>query len=235
MTARRKKPRVVELDDERDPVTRAALDLIVGHFPAPERQPVEELVSEIAEKRLGLLAAYDYHLLAAVGPEDEVLAAVTGIYLEGVNAGFINYLVVAPGHRRRGLAPLLRDTLVNALREDARRAGRDELGWVLGEVRPESPWLERLLREGAIPFDLTYYHPAPPGAARDEQLVLYRQPVGDERLDLPPELVRRILYAVWRRVYRISYPLERPAFRSMLAQLGTDIDDATAPPSTRAS
>jgi len=234
-------PGVVEVLDERTTTAQRALGLIMDTFPAHERQPLAELRSEIAEKRLGLLAAYDFHLFAvfddatgAGGPGGDaepgahvgvraggrVAASAIGVYLEGVNAGFINYLAVRPALRGRGLGRALRRRLVGQLRADARHAGFDDLAWVIGEVRPDNDWLRRLVREkSAIPFDLTYYHPAPVPGVADERFVLYRQPVGDARVALPTELVRQLLYAVYRRAYRVSYPLERPAFREMLAEL----------------
>ncbi|MEJ2185051.1 MAG: GNAT family N-acetyltransferase [Gemmatimonadota bacterium] len=218
-------PPIVEVLDERTPAAQSALGLIMDTFPAHERQPLAELRSEIAEKRLGLLAAYDFHLFAAFGdsgPDKYAVAAAVGVYLEGVNAGFVNYLAVRPAVRGRGHGRALRRRLVEQLRSDARDAGFDDLAWVIGEVRPDNDWLRRLVREkSAIPFDLTYYHPAPIPGAADERFVLYRQPVGDVREALPSELVQRLLYAIYRRAYRVSYPLERPAFRDMLAELKT--------------
>ncbi|MEJ2218586.1 MAG: GNAT family N-acetyltransferase [Gemmatimonadota bacterium] len=225
--------RVVEVLDEREPTAQSALGLIVDTFPARECQPLAELRSELAEKRLGLLAAYDFHLLAALGRDDDapdaddvvpggdrVVASAIAVYLEGVNAGFINYLAVRPSLRGQGLGRALRRRLVEQLRADARDAEFDDLAWVIGEVRPDNEWLRRLVREkSAIPFDLTYYHPAPVPGAADERFVLYRQPVGDAREELPSDLVQQLLYAVYRRAYRVSYPLERPAFREMLAEL----------------
>jgi ribosomal protein S18 acetylase RimI-like enzyme len=212
-------PRIVEVLDERTPAAQSALGLIMATFPSHERQPLAELRSEIAEKRLGLLAAYDFHLFATFDGDHAVAAAI-GVYLEGVNAGFINYLAVRPAVRGQGHGRALRRRLVEQLRSDARDAGFNDLAWVIGEVRPDNEWLRRLVREkSAIPFDLTYYHPAPVPGAADERFVLYRQPVGDAREELPSELVQRLLYAVYRRAYRVGYPLERPAFREMLAEL----------------
>lgn len=210
--------RLVELVDERDAATHDALDMILRAFPEEDRQPLEELRSEIAEKRMGLLTAFDSHLFAALDADGAVLAAVTGIYLEGVNAGFINYLVVDAEHRGRGLARGLRGRLLDQFCQDARHVDQVEPAWVLGEVRPDNPWLAGLIRsKQAITFDLTYYHPGPTG--HDERFVLYRQPMGDAREALPVDLVRRMLYAIWRRVYRIRYPLERPGFLAMLETL----------------
>jgi len=39
------------------------------------------------------------------------------------------------------------------------------------------------------------------------------------RRRLPATVVRRLLYTVWRRVYRIARPMSDPAFRRMLREL----------------
>jgi GNAT superfamily N-acetyltransferase len=211
---------VVEVQDERDPQGEAALRLIAAAFERPERQPLSELRSEIAEKRLGLLSARDFHLLVAVGEDGIVQGTAAGMYLEGVNAGFVTYLAVDPGFRGRQLAPRLRAELVERFREDARRAEFDELAWVLGEVQGDSPWLQRLIRtHGALTFDLRYRHPGVPPDSAPDGYVLYREPIGDRREELPALLVRRILYTIYRRGYRIPYPLESRGFQAMLQEL----------------
>jgi GNAT superfamily N-acetyltransferase len=213
-------PRIVEIVDERDPLAEPALGLVQQMFTPADRQPVAEMMSELAERRLGLFSTYNFHLLAAVFEgEEEPAGSIIGVYLGGVNAGFIMYLAVRREHRGRRIARLLRPRLIEAFRADARRSGRDDLAWVLGEVRASSPWLRRLVRtRGAIPFDLEYYHPGmTPGEG--EPYVLYRQPVADLRHELSAALTRRIIYAIYRRAYRVRYPLQRPGFAAMIEQL----------------
>lgn len=212
--------RVVEIVDERDPLADAALALITDMFAPEDRQPLAELRSEIAERRLGMMSGGYMHLLAAVEDDAPEPAGVAiGVYLDRVNAGFISYLAVRSESRGRRIARMLRPRLIEAFEEDAQRAGHGEPAWVLGEVRRQSPWLRRLVRtRGAIPFDLRYYHP---GMSLDggEEYVLYRQPLGDARRDLPVALVRRVIYAIYRRAYRVRYPLQRDIFVDMLRQL----------------
>lgn len=212
--------RIVEIRDEREPLAEAALAVIAEMFAAHERQPINELRSEIAERRLGMLSGYNFHLLAALYEGDDTPAgAIAGLYLDGVNAGFITYLAVRSQHRGRRLARLLRPKLIDVFRADARREEYDDLAWVLGEVRADSPWLRRLIRtRGAIPFDIEYYHPGM-SLGGSERYILYRQPVGDHRRELPADLVRRTLFAIYRRGYRVRYPLNRDIFIHMLDQL----------------
>lgn len=211
---------IVEISDEREPLADAALELIAQAFSRPDRQPLSELRSEVAEKRMGLLTAMDFHLLAAVTPDGEAVGTTAGIYLEGVNAGFVTYLAVSPGYQGRKLGPSLRSALVRCLRKDARDAGHSDLAWALGEIDSESNWLARLLqRRAALTFDLTYFHPGMNPETTSSTFILYRQPVGDEREVLPAVEVGRILYSIYRRGYRVRYPLAHPGFQDMLNQL----------------
>jgi GNAT superfamily N-acetyltransferase len=213
-------PRIVEVEDERDPLAGQAVGIIQDMFAPADRQPVSEMLSELAERRLGLFSNYNYHLFAAVyDGEEDPAGSIIGVYLGGVNAGFVMYLAVRRQHRGRRIARLLRPALIEAFRADARRLGRDDLAWVLGEVRATSPWLRRLIRtRSAIPFDLDYYHPGmTPGAG--ERYVLYRQPIGDHRRELTSAHTRRIIYAIYRRAYRVRYPLQRAGFAAMIEQL----------------
>jgi hypothetical protein len=120
--------------------------------------------------------------------------------------------------RGRLLGRQLRARLVDAFRADARATGR-ELAWTVGEVRRESPWLRTLVSHGeAIPFDFSYFHPWQ--SRRSEgKYVLYREPVGDGRAELPASEVLGLVYAIWRRAYRIRFPLQSDVFCYMIEQM----------------
>ncbi len=215
---------VIEVQDERTPLGESAVRLFEETFDRRDRHAAEELRAEIAEKRYGLLDPFDFHLLAACHG-NELIGAIMGVYLAGVNAGFVDYLAVRPGFRGQGVGRVLRPRLVSLFRDDARTAGRDDLSWVLGEVRLENPWLRRLVRaRGAIPFDLDYFHPGMRPGTHTSRYVLYRQPFGDPSPELPVGLVRRILYAIYRRAYRVRYPLHHEGFQAMMGALeGRDL------------
>ena len=213
--------RIVEITDEREPYAEEALSLIAESFPPYERHSLSDLRSQLAEKRLDLLTGYDFHLMTMIDATGRVTAVAIGIYLASINAGVVMYLAVRGDQRGRRLGRRVRTALVGAFLVDARRRGRfEELAWVLGEVSMDSRWLHNLVRHGgAIPFHLTYYHPGMSPGSEHPPYVLYREPVGDTREELPATLVRQILYGVWRRAYRIRYPLQQEAFRVMLREL----------------
>ncbi|HEX7241340.1 MAG TPA: hypothetical protein VF263_13780 [Longimicrobiaceae bacterium] len=208
---------IVEVDDERSPLAREAFELV--HESMWDVQPTEDLLAELAERRRGLPSGGDYHLLAMTDPGGRVAAAAAGVYLEAVNAGFITYLAVREDQRGARLGRGLRTRLVDAMRAEARRRRGEELAWAVGEVRRESPWLRTLVGSGrAIPFDLPYFHPWMPRRA-EGRYVLYREPVADPRPELPVPEVERLLFAIWRRAYRVRYPLQSETFGYMLGRL----------------
>ncbi|HET6230679.1 MAG TPA: GNAT family N-acetyltransferase [Longimicrobiaceae bacterium] len=210
---------VVEIGDERDPLAEAALELI--RHAIGDVQPVDDLLSELEERRRGLKSGGEPHLFALV-EDGAPVAVAAGVYLETVNAGFVTYLAVDEHTRGRMLGRRLRAHLVDAFRADAQSRGR-ELAWTVGEVRRESPWLRSLVRHGeAIPFGFSYFHPWQPQRS-EGRYVLYREPVTDHRAELPAQEVLSLVYAIWRRAYRIRFPLQSDTFCYMLDQLETRV------------
>lgn len=209
--------KVVAVDDERSPLAHAAFELI--HESMWDVQPTTDLLTELEEKRRGLPSGGDYHLLVFQEPDGQVAAAASGVYLEGVNVGFITYLAVREDVRGGRLGRELRAHLVEAFREEARRRTGGELAWTVGEVRRENRWLHTLVQEGrAVPFDLGYFHPWMPRRAEGAYL-LYREGAAKARPELPVDEVVHLLYAIWRRAYRIRYPLQHDTFCYMLRQV----------------
>ncbi|HEU4557480.1 MAG TPA: GNAT family N-acetyltransferase [Longimicrobium sp.] len=209
--------RVVEVRDERTQLARDAVELL--QVAIGDVQPAADLLSEIEEGRRGLPSGGDYHLLVALDADGEPAAAAAGVYLEGVNAGFITYLAVRPDVRNQQLGRKLRAHLLECFHEDARLAHGAELAWTVGEVRRESAWLHTLVHGGrAITFDLGYFHPWMPLRA-EGRYVLYREPAADTRAEIPSHEVARLLFAIWRRAYRIRYPLQSETFCYMLRGL----------------
>ncbi|MBV9773685.1 MAG: hypothetical protein JO040_07025 [Gemmatimonadetes bacterium] len=209
--------RVVEVEDERSDLARAAFELIAESI--WDVQPEKDLLSELEERRRGLVSGGDYHLLALVDAEGAPAAAVGGVYLEAVNTGFITYLAVRSDRRGELLGRRLREHLVEVFRADALRVRGTEPAWTVGEVKRESRWLRTLVHDGrAIPFDFGYFHPWMPRRA-EGAYVLYREPVGDARVDLPAAEVIALVYAIWRRAYRFRFPLQSDTFCYMLRTL----------------
>lgn len=212
--------RIMEVGDERGTIADQALSLIRRTFPARDRDPIEQIAMEIGEKRMGLLTSSDFHLFTLLDESARVVGVASGVYLGGVNQGFVTYLAVEEGFRERRAGTRLRNVLVDAFRHDAANFDWRGLAAVVGEVRLDNPWLRRLVSDRAVlPLDLRYYRPSQELDEAAARWVLYRQPVEDDRAELPTGEVRQLLYAIWRRAYRVRWPLEREGFHRMLNEL----------------
>lgn len=211
---------IEELDDHRSPLFRAAQRLYERVFPDKERIDRRYFAELLQEKRLGLLQPFNIHFLIARRGA-RVLGLATGSYLAVVNMGFVGYLAVAPATKGSRIGSRLRARLVRECRRDARAAGRGELAGVLGEVEARNPWLRHLVRSGALALDFPYRQPSLGEHTPDVPLVLYLQPLGEPVRSLSAARVRALLYAVYRRVYRVRFPLRDKAFRQMLRELSS--------------
>jgi hypothetical protein len=213
-------PEIVEVADEREPQASEALAVIRETFAPEDRQSLNHIAMEVTERRLGLTPRDPHHILCILSGSGRAMAAAAGVYLGGSNAGLVGYLGVRSEYRDRQLGRRIRRALVEKFRDDARQQGHADLGWVVGEVRIDNPWLLRLVRErAAIPFDFAYYHPGVAPGWSEERWILYRQAVGDPRAELPAGEVMRLVYEIWRRAYRARYPLEHEGFAAMIAEL----------------
>ncbi|MEO8499938.1 MAG: hypothetical protein ABI565_03420 [Vicinamibacteria bacterium] len=210
--------RISEIKSARDPLFKKSFALYSRVFPPSETIDREYFRNVFEEKRLGLLSPYNFHFLVA-HQGNRVLGFVTGSYLAIVNLGFVGYLAVGPNTGGRKVGSKLRGRLIRVMHDDARAAGHADLMGMMGEVEEGNPWLHRMRRHGALAFDLDYMQPSTDGTSA-VPLVLYLEPLGGRRLrSLPATTLRRLLYAVYRRLYRIRFPLKEPEFRRMLRQL----------------
>lgn len=208
-----------EIRSEDDRSFRAAYRLLRRIFPRSEMLPRADWVQVMRERRAGLWTDTGWHLLVAERG-GEVIGAASGSYIGSINIGLIGYVAVARAERASGLGPKLRDRLRRAFERDAAKARGRKLDGILGEVREDNPWLRTLVkRDGAIALDFPYYQPSLGAHHEAVALVLYYQPIARPRTFLMAAEVRRLLYAVWRRSYRVGRPLKRPAFKRMMKAL----------------
>jgi GNAT superfamily N-acetyltransferase len=211
--------RVRELTSARDPAFDAAYRLLRRTFPAAELLPKRDWQVVMRESEADLWTDINWHLFVAEWG-GKVVGSASGSYLGNVNVGVIGYIAVDPRERAAGLGPRLRRKLVEAFVEDANDVRGEPLLAVAGEVEEDNPWLRHLAKHlRAIPLDFPYLQPALGVAPAAVPLVLYWQPISDHRRSLPASEVRRLLYTIWRRMYRVSAPLERPPFRKMMRAL----------------
>jgi len=211
--------RLHEIVRSADPAFRRAYELLRRTFPSSELAPSTEFLRTLRERAAGVWTDFLWHMV--VGERGQtLLGCATGSYVGSLNIGVVGYLAVRNGMRSAGLGPRLRERLRHAFDVDARHLHGHGVDAILGEVEADNPWLGRLVRYyGAIPLDLPYYQPPVRPTEPEVPLVLYYQPLRRERRRLPVAEVRRLLYAIWRRAYRITAPVEHPRFRKMLKAL----------------
>lgn len=216
--AKRARIRIREILTVDDRAFRDAHRLLRREFPRGEMLPIKSWHNAMQERRERLWTDVAWHLLVAERGR-EVVGAASCSYLGNLNVMVVGYVAVQSDARGAGVGPRLRSALRRKCDTDARRTGHARLGAVVGEVHDWNPWLRSLVhREGAIALDFDYYQPAL-GVTAPVPLVLYYQPLARRRHWLSTMELRRLLYSMWRRAYRVPQPLSRPAFRRMLRSL----------------
>jgi GNAT superfamily N-acetyltransferase len=211
--------RVREIRAADDPAFEAAHRLLRRMFPRRELLPLREWAGTLLERHHRLWTDLSWHLLVAER-HGEVVGAASGSYLGNLNVGLVGYVAVARAARGRGLGHRLRTGLRRLLERDARRVHGRSLKAMIGEVRSDNPWLGHVVREeGALALDFDYLQPSLGARHPPVELVLYYQPLHAPRRSLSTPEVRRLLYTIWRRGYRIGRPLSQLVFRRMLQGL----------------
>ncbi|MBK6487487.1 MAG: GNAT family N-acetyltransferase [Gemmatimonadetes bacterium] len=214
-------PRIAirELRDPKDPSLRGAYALLKQTFQRGERVDYREWVGSLQEKAGNLATDFAWHLFVAE-QGGEVVGLASGTYLGNVNLGVVGYLAIVPTARASGSGTRLRTRLRQQFARDALRLAKRPLAGIIGEVSPTNPWLRRLdKRAEVLVLDFPYFQPRLYDDDEPSPFVLYYESMTGPRQRLPVGELRRILYTVWRRVYRIGRPLDRPAFRSMMRAL----------------
>jgi hypothetical protein len=210
---------VREIRSASDPAFRAAYSILRAAFPKAEMSPLRDWINALREREHDLPLDFQWHLLVAQRGST-VVAAASGTYLGNVNVGVIGYVAVRPDARVRGLGPRIRRALRRAFDRDAMQISGGPLEAIVGEVQATNRWLHTLVnREGAIALDFDYVQPSLQRDLRAVPLVFYYQPLRKPMRSLPTPYLRRLLYTIWRRAYRVARPLSRPEFRRMLRSL----------------
>lgn len=211
--------RIREIVDPRDSSLKPAYALLKETFPREERVTFREWQGSLREKSSRVLTDSAWHLLVAER-DGEVVGLNSGTYLGSLNLGLIGYLATTPDVRSTGVGTRLRSRLRRVFERDARQIAGEPLDGILGEVSAQNPWLRTLARRpNVLALDFPYYQPSLEPGDEPSPFVLYYEQLRTVRSSLPVSELRRILYAIWRRSYRISRPLDDPAFRAMLRAL----------------
>jgi len=212
--------RIREVTGPGDPAFGGAYALLRRTFPPAELVTRADMLHTLRERAEGVWTDLRWHMLVGLRG-GRVVGVASGTFIGGLNVGLVGYLAVEPQGRSRGWGPRLRRRLLEAFEKDARAIVRQRLGAVIGEVEADNPWLAHLVsRRKALALDIPYMQPAVRHTGGMVSLVLYWQPVGERPVSrLPVAQIRRLIYAVWRRGYRVARPVADRRFRTMLASL----------------
>ena len=211
--------RIREVRDPNDRALAGAYRLLRAAFSSRELVRRRDIREAIIERNRGFLGDLNWHMLVA--ERGKILVGVATIsYVGELNIGVVGYLAVRSSERSTGLGLRLRARLLQAVHKDALRIRKRPVDALIGEVRAENPWLRHLVVvHRALALDFPYWQPSIDGKARPVRLVLYYQPIARERTDLSGNEVRRLLYVIWRRLYRIPRPMKDATFLKMLTAL----------------
>ena len=137
-----------------------------------------------------------------------------------MNIGVIGYLATSPAARSRGVGTRLRNRLSKLFESDALRISGRELLAVAGEVDATNPWLRKLARQrDVLVLDFPYYQPSLRKTFDPIPYRLYLDFTTHIRKSIAVSDLKQILFAIWRRGYRVKRPLDHPAFRKMLRSI----------------
>lgn len=221
MTSTQRKPaiRIREIVDPKDADLKDAYQLLTTSFRREERVAFRDWVDSLNEKSHQLLADVAWHLLVAT-QHGRIVGLISGSYLGNVNVGVIGYLTITPEARAGGVGTRLRTRLRERFERDAQRITARPLDAIVGEVSDDNRWLRTLARRpNVLVLDFPYYQPRIHERHQPIRFHLYHESMHRRRSSLPVGELKRILYTMWRRVYRVSRPLDRAAFRTMLRAL----------------
>jgi GNAT superfamily N-acetyltransferase len=208
-----------EVQRPADPALPRAYRLAARAFHKAEMVGPAEWRDSLREREAGLWSDVSWRLVIAERGKT-VLGVATGTYLGNINSGVTGYLAVSPAARGLGLGPRLRRRLTRLFHQDALRIRHRLLEGIIGEVRLDNPWLRTLVRcDRVIALDFAYHQPQLRRGSRPVALVLYYERLTGVAVRFTAARLRRLLYTIWRRIYRIARPTSDPAFRRMLADL----------------
>lgn len=238
----------VELDDSREGALRLDRfyrELYELEFPdRNERESLRNMRRYLALKHQAWYGRNSYHILVLSEHGRPVAGAVLD-YLSRPNAGVIEFLVVQPAARGTGVGRLLHDWVEETLRADARRSGKPDLAWIIGEMN--DPFHTPAARDNLDPFlrawiwhrwgyrrlRFPYVQPAlAPGKQAVTNLLLMARCLDPGLAEgVPSPRVSLVLREYMRWAMRIDRPARHPDYQRMarwLAQRPTVPTEALA-------
>lgn len=213
--------------------------LYVSLFPDPdERESFDNMAEYLRLKAQGWYGRNNYHIVLAFDG-DQLTGAVVADYLAEPATGMIEYLLVSPVVRGRGVGRALLDHIEAVLVRDAADSGL-ELAGVLAEMNDPravsaltdtlDPVARALIwhRYGYRGLDFPYLQPAlSPGQEPVTGLILICKPLSDTWQErVPASVLALVVREYLRWAMRIERPEDSADYQRMAAHLAArnDID-----------
>jgi GNAT superfamily N-acetyltransferase len=208
--------------------------LYVPEFPDPDgRESLENIQRYLDLKGRGWYGPNNYHVVVLLDKAARCVAGSIFEYLAGPNAGVIEFLVVHPEQRGRGLGTYIHEVTEAMIAADAReRTGRGPV-CIVAEIN--DPCQSSMVEDSIDPFvraliwsgwgyqrlDFPYVQPALSAHQQPvRHLVLAIKAVQAEyRRRVPAPLVAHILREYMRWAMRIENPDQVPEYLEMQAAL----------------
>jgi ribosomal protein S18 acetylase RimI-like enzyme len=207
-------------------------NLYAAAFPDPdERESLANMKRYLRLKATGWYGTNNYHVRVLMDG-GRIAAGSVSDYLAGPNTGVIEFLVVAPDARRRGLGRRMLDDLEAALGADARAAGSKDLRAVVAEMN--DPFRGALRSDSMDPFarlriwsdwgfqklDFPYVQPALSAEQRPvTSMLLAWKPVAPAGSAVPAATVKQVVHEYLRWAMRIEHPERSAEFGAMARHL----------------
>ena len=211
-------------------------ELYTAEFPdADERESLANMENYLRLKEQGWYGSNNYHIIMALDEDHRVVGGGIADYLAGPNVGIVEFIVIQPSLRGRGLGRQLLAELATSFTQDSLRAGHAALSGICGEVN--DPYrrceveehldgfarLRMWHRFGFRLLDFPYVQPPlSEHQAAVTGIALMFQPLQHDLTDaLPSNLVEQIVreFQIW--AMRIPNPDEQPVFVAMRDHLRT--------------
>lgn len=136
--------KIEEIESSKHLLLLRTINLIKSCLPPDQIADKSEFLKAFKEKKKWF--PDNFHLLI-IRNGDVVVAATAGYYIGDINTGFVNYIVVDENYKRKGLASMLRQELINLFCNDAKNNSFESPEGYLGEVEHNNPWLKTLIKK----------------------------------------------------------------------------------------
>lgn len=207
-------------------------DLFIPAFvDADEREALANIQRYLELKATGWYGPNNYHIRVLLDGGRPIGGAIAD-YLAGPNTGVIEFLVVAPDRRERGLGRRLLDDVEAALGDDARAAGAPGLRAVVAEMNdpfhsvPAHDSMDPFARVltwsdwGYSKLDFPYVQPALSAEQRPvASMLLAWKPMCDTDDAIAADVVKHVVREYMRWAMRIGEPERSAVFTEMARDL----------------